>query len=838
MRSLEGDDHRSRLRRILAGVLTGTIIIGSIVVPNSVKASEAASWNIDSVQVANEQNNTAIVSGTEEKSREELEEELYAQREQMDSVHNNMSTITLDQDPMSISVLSEDGEAQRANVQADAARLDQLLVQSNQLGQNNIGGISKCEIVPMNGSYQVCVTASVPESVGTVYLIELKPYEYTLDGKVPVAQAAAASTVTMQTDLGNIQEASYKLFSKFVLAVKNADSSYSAITAPKYITNTEIVAANTFAFPQTASKKGLQANATMVEDSVELGIKHAAVNFCVDEMISLNGGIAYTYKGKTYYFNEAYIYAYDALLRRYYENNIQVSFIILLRKNANSEGLLYEAALDTGSYHPNCYALDTSNQNDAEWVEAIMTFLGSRYTRTDGQYGQIVNWILGNELNTPMYYNWMGAVSLDTYVNELTRTYRIFHNALKSCYSNVRTYLSFDYCWGSIPNNPHIAFSTREILDIFDDKIETEGDVNWNIAYHAYPFMLKDPTFWNNEPSLVNDSEDSRIVNMKNIQVLTNYVEKNFGRDTRIILSEQGFSAEPEDSEKSQMTQAAAYAYAYYISESHDMIDAFIIRAHVDNRIETNEGFYFGLWTNKDGYIEQADKKRKIWDVVKYIDTPATLDYTNPLLTWIDCVNVWNNIAPRLENFDIKKFNVPDDSIEGNIPNDSIEIPDNSDNELPIVETALISYSAHVQNKGWMPYVESGEKAGTTGLGLRMESLRIKLDTNLQGGLSYAAHVQNKGWMKPVTEGKVCGTTGKGLRVEACWIRLTGELAEKYDIYYRTHIQNYGWLGWASNGAYSGSSGMSLRMEALQIQLVKKGETAPSSTKEAYVKRK
>ena len=80
----------------------------------------------------------------------------------------------------------------------------------------------------------------------------------------------------------------------------------------------------------------------------------------------------------------------------------------MLGNNKNAEGLLYEAALDTGKYSPNNYALDTSNKEDAEWVEAIMTFLGSRYTRTDGQNGQIVNWILGNELNTPMYYNWMG----------------------------------------------------------------------------------------------------------------------------------------------------------------------------------------------------------------------------------------------------------------------------------------------------------------------------------------------------------------------------------------------------------------------------------------------
>ena len=35
-------------------------------------------------------------------------------------------------------------------------------------------------------------------------------------------------------------------------------------------------------------------------------------------------------------------------------------------------------------------------------------------------------------------------------------------------------------------------------------------------------------------------------------------------------------------------------------------------------------------------------------------------------------------------------------------------------------------------------------------------------------------------------------------------IRLTGEAAEKYDIYYRVHCQDDGWLGWAKNGEKAG----------------------------------
>lgn len=135
------------------------------------------------------------------------------------------------------------------------------------------------------------------------------------------------------------------------------------------------------------------------------------------------------------------------------------------------------------------------------------------------------------------------------------------------------------------------------------------------------------------------------------------------------------------------------------------------------------------------------------------------------------------------------------------------------------------TYSAHVQNVGWMNNVKNGQTAGVTGRALRMEALKITPSAALSklGTVMGQAHVQNYGWMSPVSAGNVIGTSGAALRVEAVRFWLTGTLAEQYDIYYRVHIQNNGWLGWAKNGADAGSTGLSLRMEAIEIKLVKKG---------------
>lgn len=146
-----------------------------------------------------------------------------------------------------------------------------------------------------------------------------------------------------------------------------------------------------------------------------------------------------------------------------------------------------------------------------------------------------------------------------------------------------------------------------------------------------------------------------------------------------------------------------------------------------------------------------------------------------------------------------------------------------------------IVYMTHVQNIGWQTEAADGADAGTTGKALRMEAVKIRLNSSIPGSVVYRAHVQNIGWQNEVADGAESGTDGKSLRVEAIQIHLTGEIADKYDIYYRVHAQNFGWLGWASNGRSAGTAGHGLRLEAIEIKLVAKGQAAPGSTARPFV---
>lgn len=148
-----------------------------------------------------------------------------------------------------------------------------------------------------------------------------------------------------------------------------------------------------------------------------------------------------------------------------------------------------------------------------------------------------------------------------------------------------------------------------------------------------------------------------------------------------------------------------------------------------------------------------------------------------------------------------------------------------------------VTYSTHIQSQGWQKDVKDGKVSGTTGLAKRLEGIKIDIkDTSLSGNVEYRTHVQKNGWMDWKSNNETSGTTGESKRLEAIEIRLTGELAEQYDIYYRVHAEKFGWLNWAKNSEPAGTEGYAYRLEAIEIKLVKKGEKGPSNSGDAFKK--
>jgi len=145
-----------------------------------------------------------------------------------------------------------------------------------------------------------------------------------------------------------------------------------------------------------------------------------------------------------------------------------------------------------------------------------------------------------------------------------------------------------------------------------------------------------------------------------------------------------------------------------------------------------------------------------------------------------------------------------------------------------------INYRSHIQNLAWAAWVKNGQKSGTTGLGLRMEAMEIKLSSldGLDIGVTYRVHVQNVGWQPWYADGATAGTVGQSLRMEAIEIKLTGADANKYTVQYRGHLENSGWTSWKKNGETLGTTGQELRLEAISIVLIKNVDLNANITNE------
>lgn len=146
-----------------------------------------------------------------------------------------------------------------------------------------------------------------------------------------------------------------------------------------------------------------------------------------------------------------------------------------------------------------------------------------------------------------------------------------------------------------------------------------------------------------------------------------------------------------------------------------------------------------------------------------------------------------------------------------------------------------LSVSARVASLGWQAEVGSGSVAGTTGMGLDLQGLKMSVSSDIEGGISYSAHVSNVGWQTAAEDGSIAGSDSGDTRIEAVRISLTGELSKYYDVYYRVHSAEFGWLGWTYNGRNAGTSNCSLGAQAIQVKIVAKGSAAPGETSTPYL---
>lgn len=470
-----------------------------------------------------------------------------------------------------------------------------------------------------NLTVKATVSKRLKSSDDSYYLVKVDPVKGSVSKKI----AASPKNKEVVFSLPVRDENGTNLIQgKYALAVKSG-SKYKLISSASFISNPEAAATYKAAFPKAASKKGLQG----ISD-VSLNVHHTFLNIPVNTMICQEGsGTPYKYNGKTYYFYDPF----SGFIADANSKGITVTGQIMIQwYTPQSNKLILKSGQSAGHAY---YAFDAQSKESRETLEALFSFMAECWSKENCH---LDNWILGNEVNIHRVWYYAGNISEDTFMKNYADTFRILYYAVKGYSKNSRVYICTDHTF----NNRCGDWGAKQFIELFNKKIKGQNkNIQWNLAYHAYPSVLTNSKVWddNADPRFTTaDTLASDFVSPYNLDVLTNYIKKNYGSKTRIILSEQGFTAYSGES-----IQAAAVAYSYYKAEFNDMIDAFLIH---DVRVNTMEDYSF---KNAQG------QPRPAYNVFRYMNTPEYEKYTNSCLSTIG-VSSWKQVTSKFNASKLK----------------------------------------------------------------------------------------------------------------------------------------------------------------------------------------
>ncbi len=474
-----------------------------------------------------------------------------------------------------------------------------------------------------NLNIKATVGAKKAEMGKNLYLLALDSYEK--DSGVLAAKPVEVVRAKKGTITFSVKYKPEMLCQQFVVAYKKGGK-YKIASNASYITNPEVLATYTGKGAATYSKKGVQPDYGEVNDPLALGAQHVLLNWTINEMfrtVHTKNTITYKYRGKYYYFDQDVMNYHDSLVKQYVASGARVYVILLLQYGVSKD----TASMCYGASDAAFSSVNVTNQRGCLTWEALMTYLGERYSTEDNL---VSGWVLGNEVDSPGNWNYGGGKSLGAYMADYATAFRICHNAVRSKSKNTNVYISLDYNWNyDADGGGNAYFTTKATLDAFYSKLKSKGKINFRIAYHAYSQGLREPAFWDDFDT--SNDIGSKIITMNNIHVLTNYVKDRFGKNCTIMLAEQSFNANwGED------LQAATFAYAYYLSEANSMIESFVYGREFDTEKENNENFFWGL-------SDKNRNRRLIWNVFKYIDCRESFQYTNSLVKRTN-ISSWTKI--------------------------------------------------------------------------------------------------------------------------------------------------------------------------------------------------
>ena len=459
---------------------------------------------------------------------------------------------------------------------------------------------------------QVTVSGTV-SGAGPYYLAEVAPHEYGFDldsfTLVVPLEVVEGSFTTSQPRYFPLADRDYdRLYSRWAVVTATGEGTYALASNLGWATDIIGTAINNLPERKATSKKGLDGltprSLDQFQDLLDLGITNMKINVLINGIYAgQKTGLAHEFNGKTYNINPNYVANLDARIKACTDADINTSIVFLVPIRS------FDPDLRRRLIHPDAYLGNYSMANVAteegvEYYTALIDFMAKRYSRPDGKYGRLDQWIIHNEVDAHTDWTHAGEKPVELYTQIYDRSMRLVHYTIRKHDPTAKVFASFTKHFNSKPGNP-ANFRSRDILDVLGQLSTKEGEYEWNIGWHSYPADLRNASTWNDPVNKTRLDFGTPEITPRNLEMIDAYVRQKSllynGKKVRtVLLSENGFNSNPDNAGSSEELQAAAIAYFWKKVEGRlPAIENIQYHRWVD--FPTEGGILFGLWGNAPG---------------------------------------------------------------------------------------------------------------------------------------------------------------------------------------------------------------------------------------------
>ena len=468
------------------------------------------------------------------------------------------------------------------------------------------GGVAIGGVLIKGGDVVVAASGTAASDDGMYHLVASDVNQAAPAG-TDVAQAAVSASATFSVPLAK-DTANSMLFKKFTVCVMSGGA-LSPVSNSMYITNPEACASyapGRMDFGKKGILPDLLQSVASKNQPADMGVKQVNLNIPLSKINSLAG--------------------YDFSVRKYNSQGMQVNVIILVDNNTPGQ-YINPYSMDGFGAH-NHYGLNANTADGVAALQSAASFLAKHYSGIG--YGQVDNFIIGNEVNAWWLWNYMNCGSNDVFMQEYAKAFRIMYTGIKSENATANVYTCIDHQWSRAEASYYI--SGKEFLTKLNSIIKSEGNVDWRVAVHPYNAPLYAPNAWETGKN-VSHSQATPYVTMANIDVLTDFLcsadmLSPTGAARTVKCSEVGYS-----SANGEALQAASLVYAYLVAENNRLIDGLVISRESDDAFDISQGMHSGL-CNLDGSHKMGYdfyKNAASPDIIAQASAAAGVDLTSLL---------------------------------------------------------------------------------------------------------------------------------------------------------------------------------------------------------------